>query len=162
MKVNITKNEFQTRKDDPNRVFHSYEGNIGDYTFTAETDSNGVDGINKGSIYKLDIYNENSSIGRYDRKWDYKSKNTKDGAIRSIIIKYIDSISDKKNGEPKMFSKGGNVIEKRYVNKSEDYETRYAKDKPMRKGYKDERMFKEGGEMGKFAEGSTEMLDFAS
>jgi hypothetical protein len=100
MKVNITKNEFQTRKDDPNRVFHSYEGNIGDYTFTAETDSNGTDGINKGSIYKLDIYNENSSVGRYDRKWEYRSKNTKDGAIRSTIIKYIDSISDKKDGEP--------------------------------------------------------------
>jgi len=153
MKVNITKNEFQTRKDDPNRVFHSYEGNIGDYTFTAETDSNGTDGINKGSIYKLDIYNKNSSVGRYDRKWEYRSKNTKDGAIRSTIIKYIDSISDKKDGEPKMFSKGGKVIEKRYVNKSEDYETRYAKDKPMRKGYKDERMFKEGGETGKKLKG---------
>jgi F0F1-type ATP synthase epsilon subunit len=56
------------------------------------------------------------------------------------------------------YSKGGNVIERRYVNKDEDYETRYAKDKPSRMGYKDERMFKEGGEMGKFAEGSTEML----
>jgi hypothetical protein len=44
-----------------------------------------------------------------------------------------------------MYSKGGNVIERRYVNKDEDYETRYAKDKPSRMGYKDERMFAEGG-----------------
>jgi hypothetical protein len=153
MKVNITKNEFQIRKDEPNRVFHSYEGNIGDYTFTAETDSKGTDGINKGSIYELDIYNENSSIARYNRKWEYRSKNTKDGAIRSTIIKYIDSISDKKDGEPKKFSKGGNVIERRYVNKEQDYETRYAKDKPMRKGYKDERKFEGGGEMGKKLKG---------
>jgi hypothetical protein len=44
-----------------------------------------------------------------------------------------------------MYSKGGNVIERRYVNKDEDYETRYAKDKPSRMGYKDERMFAVGG-----------------
>ena len=168
MKVNITKNEFQTRKDEPNRVFHSYEGNIGDYTFTAETDSNGINGINKGSIYNLYISKngvEAGNIARYDNKWEYRSKNTKDGAVRSAVIKYIDSISDKKDGEPKYkdgdmneYSKGGNIIERRYVNKDQDYETRYAKDKPSRMGYKDERKFKEGGEMGKFAYGQTSML----
>jgi hypothetical protein len=150
MIVNITKNKFQTRKDEPNRVFHSYEGTIGDYTFTAETDSNGSDGINKGSIYQLDIWksNGNSSIARYDRKWDYRTKNPKEGKIRSAIINYIDSISSKKDGEPKRLSKGGNVTERRYVNKEEDYEIRYAKDKPMRKGYNNTRKFAVGGEVG--------------
>jgi hypothetical protein len=149
-KVNITKNELKIRKDEPSRVFHSYEGTIGDYTFTAETDSNGSDGINKGSIYQLDVYktNENSIIARYDRKWDYRTKNPKEGKIRSAIINYIDSISSKKDGEPKRFSKGGNVTERRYVNKEEDYEIRYAKDKPMRKGYNNTRKFAVGGEVG--------------
>ena len=153
MKVNITKNEFSIRKDEPNRVFHSYEGNIGDYTFTAETDSKGIYGINKGSIYQLYIYNEKSNIASYDNKWDYRSKNTKDGEIRSAIIKYIDSISDKKDGEAKTFSKGGNVIERRYVNKSEDYEVRYAKNKPKRTGYKSNTKFAKGGSVGKFKVG---------
>jgi hypothetical protein len=156
MKVNITKNEFQARKDEPSRVFHSYEGNIGDYTFTAETDSNGINGINKGSIYNLYISKVGgSNIARYDNKWEYRSKNTKDGAVRSAVIKYIDSISDKKDGESKYkdgdmneYSKGGNIIERRYVNKDQDYETRYAKDKPSRMGYKDERKFAVGGEIG--------------
>jgi hypothetical protein len=51
------------------------------------------------------------------------------------------------------YSKGGNVIERRYVNKDEDYEVRYVKDKPSRMGYKDERMFEGGGEMGKKLKG---------
>ena len=118
MKVNITKNEFQTRKDDPNRVFHWYEGNVGDYSFTAETDSNGINGINKGSIYNLYISKvEGGNIARYNNKWEYKSRNSKDGIIISEIIEYIDSISDKKDGEPKYkkdenmskYAKGGSI-----------------------------------------------------
>ena len=59
----------------------------------------------------------------------------------------------REGGEMNEYSKGGNVIERRYVNKEEDYETRYAKDKPMRKGYNDERMFAEGGGVGKKLKG---------
>jgi hypothetical protein len=59
----------------------------------------------------------------------------------------------KKDEDMNEYSKGGNVIERRYVNKDEDYETRYAKDKPSRMGYKDERMFAEGGETGKKLKG---------
>ena len=48
--------------------------------------------------------------------------------------------------------------ERRHVNKSEDYEVRYAKDKPTRTGYKNKRDFEKGGEMGKFVTGSTPLL----
>lgn len=53
-----------------------------------------------------------------------------------------------KGGDMNEYSKGGNIIERRYVNKDQDYETRYAKDKPSRMGYKDERKFAVGGGVG--------------
>jgi len=47
-----------------------------------------------------------------------------------------------------MFNKGGSLTnERRHVNKSEDYEVRYAKDKPTRTGYKNKRDFEKGGEL---------------
>ena len=117
--IKITKNEFQFRKDEPKRVYHSYEGTLGDYIFYAETDNSfksgyGSYGINKGSIYKLSIRKVldngmHNSIAEYSNKWDYRTKNAKDGAIRSKIIKYIDSISDEKKGTPKKYKQGGGV-----------------------------------------------------
>ena len=50
-----------------------------------------------------------NSIAEYSNKWDYRTKNAKDGAIRSKIIKYIDSISDEKKGTPKKYKQGGGV-----------------------------------------------------
>ena len=120
--IKITKNEFQFRKDEPKRVYHSYEGTLGDYIFYAKTDNSfkggyGSDGINKGSIYKLSIRKVldngmHNSIAEYSNKWDYRTKNAKDGAIRSKIIKYIDSISDEKKGTPKKYETGGGVESK--------------------------------------------------
>lgn len=43
------------------------------------------------------------------------------------------------------FAKGGYTNERRHVNKSQDYEVRYAKDKPNRTGYLGKRSFDEGG-----------------
>jgi hypothetical protein len=75
-------------------------------------------------------------------------------AIDYVVLKNENKVKEKELMERGgMYSKGGNVIERRYVNKDEDYETRYAKDKPSRMGYKDERMFKEGGETGKKLKG---------
>ena len=88
----------------------------------------------------------------------YKDENYSGDAERVIPFREINIETLKPTMEKEKFSKGGNVIERRYVNKDEDYEVRYAKDKPMRKGYNDERMFAEGGETGKFAYGSTSML----
>ena len=51
-------------------------------------------------------------------------------------------------GEMCEYSKGGNVTERRYVNKDQDYEIRYAKNRTMRKGYNDNRKFAVGGEIG--------------
>lgn len=117
--IKITKNEYQFRKDEPNRIYHSYEGTLGDYIFYAETDNSfksayGSYGINKGSIYKLSIRKVldngmHDTIAEYWNKWDYRTKNAKDGAIRSKIIKYIDSISDEKKGTPKKYADGGGV-----------------------------------------------------
>jgi ppGpp synthetase/RelA/SpoT-type nucleotidyltranferase len=117
--IKITKNEYQFRKDEPNRVYHSYEGTLGDYIFYAQTDNSfkngyGSDGINKGSVYKLSIRKVldngmHDTIAEYWNKWDYRTKNAKDGAIRSKIIKYIDSISDEKKGTPKKYADGGGV-----------------------------------------------------
>jgi antirestriction protein len=46
------------------------------------------------------------------------------------------------------YNKGGAVTnERRYVNKGEDYEVRYAKPRPSRKGYKGARKFMAGGSM---------------
>jgi hypothetical protein len=45
-----------------------------------------------------------------------------------------------------VYNKGGAVTnERRYVNKGEDYEVRYSKPRPKRKGYKGLRSFDEGG-----------------
>jgi len=44
-----------------------------------------------------------------------------------------------------MFAKGGRTNERRHVNKAEDYEVRYAKSRPARKGYLGKRNFAEGG-----------------
>jgi antirestriction protein len=47
-----------------------------------------------------------------------------------------------------MFAKGGRTNERRHVNKSEDYEVRYAKTRPNRKGYLGKRNFAGGGGVG--------------
>ena len=117
--IKITKNEVQFREDEPHRVYHWYEGTLGRYVFYAQTDNSfkggyGSDGINKGSIYKLSIrkVKENGtheSIAEYWNKWDYRTKNVKDGAIRGKIIKYLDSISDERIGSPKKYKSGGGV-----------------------------------------------------
>jgi antirestriction protein len=44
-----------------------------------------------------------------------------------------------------IYAKGGVTNERRYVNKSQDYEVRYAKSRPSRKGYKGKRSFAGGG-----------------
>jgi len=118
--IKITKNEVQFREDEPHRVYHWYEGTLGKYVFYAQTDNSfkggyGSDGINKGSIYKLSIrkVKENGmheSIAEYWNKWDYRTKDVKDGAIRGKIIKYLDSISDERIGSPKKYKSGGKVF----------------------------------------------------
>lgn len=44
------------------------------------------------------------------------------------------------------YAKGGLTTERRYVNKNQDYEVRYAKSRPNRTGYKGKRNFSDGGE----------------
>lgn len=66
-----------------------------------------------------------------------------------LQVRNEDLVKELKNRGVKIedmkYSKGGNIIERRYVNREQDYEVRYAKDKPARKGYKNERKFAVGG-----------------
>ena len=117
---NITKNQFQVRDDEPNRTYHWYDGTYKNYYFKAETDNSfkygyGSDGINKGSVYKLDVWNSvppnaESYFARYFNKWDSKPKTEKDKKAVREIVKYLDSISDKKDGISK-YENGGEIDE---------------------------------------------------
>jgi hypothetical protein len=78
----------------------------------------------------------------------YKDEDYSGDAERIVPFNKIDLKTLKSTMEKETFSKGGNIIERRYVNKDQDYETRYAKNRPSRMGYKDERKFAVGGEIG--------------
>lgn len=62
------------------------------------------------------------------------------GAEQSYVNYYLNE-----GATAGMYKKGGVTNERRYVNKSQDYEVRYAKSRPSRKGYKDKRNFASGG-----------------
>jgi hypothetical protein len=59
-----------------------------------------------------------------------------------------------------MFAKGGKTNERRHVNKAEDYEVRYAKSRPARKGYLDKRDFATGGGVGNAPKEVEERLEY--
>jgi hypothetical protein len=106
---------------------------------------------NKGEvIFKTNSFNKASdtrTIKGLEGEGKLKIIATDKSGNQRIIADGIDEDGKKyeKGGNMNEYSKGGNVIERRYVNKDEDYEVRYAKDKPSRMGYKDERMFEGGG-----------------
>lgn len=62
------------------------------------------------------------------------------GAEQSYVNYYLNE-----GATAGMYAKGGVTNERRYVNKSQDYEVRYAKSRPSRKGYKGKRSFAVGG-----------------
>ena len=109
---------------------------------------------NKGEvIFKTNSFNKASDtriIKGFEGEGKLKIIATDKSGNQRIIADGIDDDGKKyeKGGNMNEYSKGGNVVERRYVNKDEDYEVRYAKDKPSRMGYKDERKFAVGGEIG--------------
>jgi len=62
-------------------------------------------------------------------------------------IVYIDLSNGERDTQPPLpFNRGGSVTnERKHVNKGEDYEVRYSKPRPARKGYKGLRSFDNGG-----------------
>lgn len=69
---------------------------------------------------------------------------------RDLAINDYTEIEDGYYFRTPRYAKGGLTNERRYVNKSQDYETRYAKDRLKRTGYKSERKFAVGGELRSF------------
>lgn len=107
----ILKDDFQKRKDEPNRVYHTIEGLYKGHWFLAKTDNSffnsyGSDGINKGGIYYLRAWKGGNPVGRdksttgghvsedliasYYNKWDYKSMKKPDKKIVAEIVSLID------------------------------------------------------------------------
>jgi hypothetical protein len=88
----------------------------------------------------------------------YKGKRNFDdgGTIDAFTIRVVKGVSGKPNeviSDPRevKFAGGGAVKnERKHVNHSEDYEVRYAKPRPSRKGYKGARKFNEGGKVTSF------------
>ena len=91
--------------------------------------------LGSGNFTGGDLFSHGKKIGRvsYNGKlWDLKDE----------PMKMFDG-GDFQTG---VYNKGGAVTnERRYVNKGEDYEVRYSKPRPKRKGYKGLRSFDEGG-----------------
>lgn len=89
------------------------------------------------------------------KRTGYKGKRAFDdgGTIDAFTIRVVKGTSGKPNeiiSDPQeiRFRKGGSVKNERlHVNHSEDYEVRYAKPRPSRKGYKDTRKFVDGGKV---------------
>lgn len=87
------------------------------------------------------------------KRTGYKGKRAFDdgGTIDAFTIRVVKGTSGKPNeiiSDPQeiRFRKGGSVKNERlHVNHSEDYEVRYAKPRPSRKGYKGKRRFNDGG-----------------
>ena len=67
---------------------------------------------------------------------------------RDLAINDYTEIEDGYYFRTPRYAKGGLTNERRYVNKSQDYEVRYAKNRLKRTGYKNERKFAVGGEIG--------------
>ena len=117
-KIVLLKNLITTRKDDKKRIYHTIEGTYGEYYFFAKTDNSfkqnfASDGINKRSVYKLDVWIGGNPIGRdsikgkgihvsndlvaaYDNKWEKKPTTTTDKLTVNSLIQLLEVIADEK------------------------------------------------------------------
>ena len=111
-----------------------------------------------GAIPKTSTYMTNFAMGGSLQAHGIKEGDTfiktMSGAIQKVKdrngnIVYINLANGERSSVPLMpFNKGGAVTNERlHVNKGEDYEVRYAKPRPARKGYKGLRSFEGGGDL---------------
>lgn len=98
------------------------------------------------------VYAEGGSLGNHGLKQGDQIIKTMSGGVQKVKTKsgdivYVNLANGYRGAEPPLpFSKGGALTnERRHVNKSQDYEVRYAKNKPNRTGYLGKRSFDEGG-----------------
>ena len=109
-----------------------------------------------GAIPKTSTYMTNFAMGGSLQAHGIKEGDTFlktiSGNIQKVKDKngkivYIDLSNGERDTQPPLpFNRGGSVTnERKHVNKDEDYEIRYAKPRPKRKGYKGLRSFDDGG-----------------
>ncbi len=109
-----------------------------------------------GAIPKTSTYMTNFAMGGSLQAHGIKEGDTFLTTISGVIQKvkdkngkivYVNLANGERDTQPPLpFNRGGSVTNERlHVNKDEDYEVRYSKPRPARKGYKGLRNFKTGG-----------------
>ena len=139
-----------------NRVVDIYK-KIDTYKFE-KYDEYADGGYFDGSIPKVNTYMTNYAVGGSLQAHGIKEGDTFLTTISGVIQKvkdkngnivFINLANGERDSQPPLpFNKGGAVRNERlHVNKGEDYEVRYSKPRPNRKGYKGLRSFDEGGDL---------------
>jgi hypothetical protein len=107
-----------------------------------------------GGDFQSGVYAMGGSLQAHGIKVGDTFIKTMSGAIQKVKDKsgnifYVNLATGERSSQPLMpFNKGGAVTnERKHVNKDEDYEVRYAKPRPARKGYKGLRSFEVGGDL---------------
>lgn len=96
-------------------------------------------------------YAMGGSLGNHGLKQGDEIIKTMSGGVQKVKTKsgdivYVNLANGYRGVTPPLpFAKGGYTNERRHVNKAQDYEVRYAKNKPNRTGYSGKRSFEEGG-----------------
>lgn len=96
-------------------------------------------------------YAMGGSLGNHGLKQGDQIIKTMSGGVQKVKTKsgdivYVNLANGYRGAEPPLpFAKGGYTNERRHVNKAQDYEVRYAKNKPNRTGYLGKRSFDDGG-----------------
>lgn len=132
--VQITKDDYFFRENEPNRVYHDVEGMYGNYWFVAKTDNSykhgyGSNGINRGCVYKLKVWRGGNPVGRdkstkgghvsedflagYYNKWDLRPRTKEAKEVVSAIVEWLENnICDlKRNWSSVKFAKGGEIAD---------------------------------------------------
>jgi hypothetical protein len=116
-KIKLNKNIITINPNNKNRIYHYLEGSFGDYYFFASTDNSHKEkyashGIDKGSVYKLDVWIGGNPVGRnsikgkgvhvsndfvagYFNKWE-KRPTIKHKENISSLVKELEIIANKK------------------------------------------------------------------
>ena len=104
-----------------------------------------------GAMSSGELFAEGGSLGNHGLKQGDEIIKTMSGGVQKVKTKsgdivYVNLANGYRGVEPPLpFAKGGYTNERRHVNKSQDYEVRYAKNKPNRTGYSGKRSFDDGG-----------------
>lgn len=105
-------------------------------------------GMSAGEMFAM-----GGSLGNHGLKQGDQIIKTMSGGVQKVKTKsgdivYVNLANGYRGAEPPLpFAKGGYTNERRHVNKAQDYEVRYAKNKPNRTGYLGKRSFDDGGFM---------------